>query len=180
MKNTIIKLTQAVIFCLFISGLLFSCNAQPSQAEDAEAEVVEEIQIEEIKPNMLTQAEKDAGWELLFDGTTSEGWRGYKKDTFPSGWQVIDGTIQCNASGKAGGALEGGDIIFDSLIGDFRDVSVQWNTDASLGIFASGDVRFLNSVRTAGAGSVSVIAGWTGNEGDALILANNPKAAWDS
>ena len=63
-----------------------------------------------------------------------------------------------------------GDIIF-SYVGnnDNRDDSVQWNTDASIGIFAAGDVRFNNHVRTAGAGSVNVIAGWTGSEGDTQI-----------
>ncbi len=76
-------------------------------------------------------------------------------------------------------STENGDIVFDSLSGNFRDVSVQWNTDASLGIFASGDVRFLNSVRTAGAGSINVIAGWTGAESDPEILSNDPAAAWD-
>ncbi|MEX2581401.1 MAG: hypothetical protein WD342_20260, partial [Verrucomicrobiales bacterium] len=75
-------------------------------------------------------------------------------------------------------ATESGDIIFDSLTGDFRDVSVQWNTDASLGVFASGDVRFNNHARTAGAGSVSVIAGWDGAEADPEIIANDPEAAW--
>ena len=63
-------------------------------------------------------------------------------------------------------ATESGDVTFDSLTGNFRDVSVQWNTDASLGVFASGDVRFNNHARTAGAGSVNVIAGWTGDEDD--------------
>ncbi len=29
--------------------------------------------------NRLTEAEKKAGWRLLFDGKTTEGWRGYKK-----------------------------------------------------------------------------------------------------
>ncbi|MCF6312478.1 MAG: filamentous hemagglutinin N-terminal domain-containing protein [Verrucomicrobiales bacterium] len=75
-------------------------------------------------------------------------------------------------------ATESGDIVFESLTGDFRDVSVQWNTDADLGVFASGDVRFLNSVRSAGAGSLNVIAGWTGVGADPQILSGNPELAW--
>ena len=40
--------------------------------------------------NGLTEAEKKAGWRLLFDGKTTEGWRGYKMDKMPPGWKVID------------------------------------------------------------------------------------------
>ena len=43
--------------------------------------------------NTLTDAEKSAGWKLLFDGKTTAGWRGYKKDKCPEGWQVVDGTL---------------------------------------------------------------------------------------
>ena len=30
------------------------------------------------KDNALTQEEKAAGWELLFDGNTLQGWRNYQ------------------------------------------------------------------------------------------------------
>jgi len=43
--------------------------------------------------NVLTDEEKKVGWKLLFDGKTAEGWRGWKKDKMPDGWQVIDGAL---------------------------------------------------------------------------------------
>ena len=43
--------------------------------------------------NTLTPAERAAGWRLLFDGKTATGWRGWKMDTLPSGWQVVDGAL---------------------------------------------------------------------------------------
>ena len=70
-------------------------------------------------PNTLTDAEKAAGWKLLFDGKTTAGWRGYKKDKCPPGWQVVDGTLDRVTKG-------GGDLItvdqYDSfeLILDWR------------------------------------------------------------
>jgi Domain of Unknown Function (DUF1080) len=43
--------------------------------------------------NALSDEEKKAGWKLLFDGKTTEGWRGWKKDKMPDGWQVVDGAL---------------------------------------------------------------------------------------
>jgi hypothetical protein len=46
-------------------------------------------------PNTLTEAETAAGWRLLFDGTSTAGWRGYKKDVFPAtGWAVDGGVLK--------------------------------------------------------------------------------------
>ncbi|HEV8600484.1 MAG TPA: DUF1080 domain-containing protein [Gemmatimonadales bacterium] len=47
----------------------------------------------QVTPNTLTEAERQAGWRLLFDGKTTEGWRGYMMDSMPSGWQVVDGVL---------------------------------------------------------------------------------------
>ena len=44
--------------------------------------------------NTLSAAEKKAGWTLLFDGKTLDGWRGYKKtDATDSRWKAVDGTL---------------------------------------------------------------------------------------
>ena len=43
--------------------------------------------------NTLTDDEKKAGWKLLFDGKTTQGWKGYKKDKVGDGWQVVDGAL---------------------------------------------------------------------------------------
>jgi len=44
-------------------------------------------------PNTLTNQERADGWKLLFDGTTTTGWRGYKKDVVPAAWTVVDGAL---------------------------------------------------------------------------------------
>ncbi|MGH9349837.1 MAG: 3-keto-disaccharide hydrolase [Vicinamibacterales bacterium] len=43
--------------------------------------------------NTLTPAEKAAGWRLLFDGTSLDGWRGFKAQTAPAGWKAVDGAL---------------------------------------------------------------------------------------
>src|SRR5467141_3073227 len=43
--------------------------------------------------NTLTDAEKAAGWKLLFDGKTTNGWRNYKKPDIAPGWKVEEGAL---------------------------------------------------------------------------------------
>jgi Domain of Unknown Function (DUF1080) len=44
------------------------------------------------KDNILTDAEKKSGWQLLFDGKTTKGWRMYQNVT-ADGWQVVNGEL---------------------------------------------------------------------------------------
>ena len=44
-------------------------------------------------PNTLTPAEQKAGWTLLFDGRSLDGWRGYKTDAPGGRWKVEDGLL---------------------------------------------------------------------------------------
>ena len=32
-------------------------------------------------------------WRSLFDGTSLSGWRGYRSDSVPAGWSIVDGTL---------------------------------------------------------------------------------------
>lgn len=66
-------------------------------------------------PNTLTPAEKASGWQLLFDGASTDGWRGYRQDAFPAqGWSIEDGALRVHAGGG------GGDIITEEMYGDFE------------------------------------------------------------
>ena len=49
--------------------------------------------------NELTAAEKKAGWQLLFDGRTLNGWRPYAQKP-AGGWEVVDGTLHAIAKVK--------------------------------------------------------------------------------
>ena len=50
----------------------------------------------EVPLNGLTEAEKRSGWEVLFDGKSTDGWRNYKKEGVSDGWQVKDGVGACS------------------------------------------------------------------------------------
>jgi hypothetical protein len=63
--------------------------------------------------NKLTDAEKAAGWKLLFDGQTTTGWRNFGKQTISSGWQVVDGAL-CRVDKTAGDLITIGQ--FDNFV----------------------------------------------------------------
>lgn len=79
-----------------------------------------ETPLEPVKTkNNLTPDEEKNGWELLWDGETTEGWRGARLDEFPDeGWKIQDGELIVLASGGAESAA-GGDIVTKELYGDF-------------------------------------------------------------
>jgi hypothetical protein len=62
--------------------------------------------------NTLSAQERAAGWRLLFDGRTTEGWKGYKSDTVPSAWHVVDGVLTKS--------VETGDLVSKDEFGDFE------------------------------------------------------------
>lgn len=71
-------------------------------------------------PNTLTASEKTAGWRLLFDGRTLDGWRGYRRNTPPeAGWKIEDGTLRTVAK------VKGADIITTRSFNDF-ELSWEW------------------------------------------------------
>jgi hypothetical protein len=73
-----------------------------------------------ITKNNLFGKEPEQGWKLLWDGKTTNGWKGAKLDHFPeSGWEIKDGVLSVLASG-GGESTAGGDIVTTDLYGDFE------------------------------------------------------------
>src|SRR5262245_29757002 len=46
-------------------------------------------------PNQLTDPEKKAGWKLLFNGKSLDGWHNFREEGVRSGWQIKDGMLVC-------------------------------------------------------------------------------------
>lgn len=61
--------------------------------------------------NKLSDFEIKAGWRLLFDGKTSNGWKGAYKSSFPErGWEIKDGELRVLSS-EGRESTNGGDIV---------------------------------------------------------------------
>jgi hypothetical protein len=64
-------------------------------------------------PNALSDAERAEGWQLLWDGRTTRGWRSAKGGAFPTaGWEILDGVLSVVETGGAE-SRAGGDIVTD-------------------------------------------------------------------
>lgn len=96
------RLLFVLCFALIVTG----CG-RSSADQDAEA-----------THNTLTEAERAEGWQLLFDGETTDGWRNFKADTLSSQWQVEEGTLMLVGEG-------GGDIVTEETFDNF-ELSIDW------------------------------------------------------
>ena len=93
-----------IVLLLLIAGLLTGCKTAKNT--------------QQVK-------NKADNWQLLFDGKTSQGWRGYNKPGFPEkGWEIKDGILHNigSARGEAGG---GGDIISNKKFRNF-ELELEW------------------------------------------------------
>jgi hypothetical protein len=84
-----------------------------------------DIYVVNFMPNKLSAHEVASGWKLLYDGHTSNGWRGATIETFPAkGWEYSDGTMHVLPSaGKEESG--GGDIVTRDMYGAF-DLSFEF------------------------------------------------------
>lgn len=71
----------------------------------------DEARVVNLIPNTLSEQEKAQGWELLFDGESTDGWRGAHKEAFPEGgWSIQNGELVVEKS-DGGESTNGGDIV---------------------------------------------------------------------
>jgi len=87
------------------------------------------------EPNQLSPVDVEAGWRLLFDGTSFDGWRGLGRDEVPAEhWTIDEGAIRKVPSGEVptaadGQPLEGGDIMTVDTFEDF-ELMFEWKVAA--------------------------------------------------
>lgn len=114
-----IRLTLSLILALAI----ISCKTDTTKSSEKEA---------------VTQDPLENDWIILFDGTSTEGWRGYNSDILPPGWLIEDGTLTFDTEYKSEEEYTGGrDIIYGEEEFDNFELYLEWKLPkgANSGIF---------------------------------------------
>ncbi len=106
-------LSRQYCCCLMLIALLAGSIVFISTIADAQTTSDPAEFVAGANENTLNRFEKAAGWELLFDGKTTNGWRNFKQDGISDGWQVINGAL---VRAKPGA----GDIVTDAQYQNFE------------------------------------------------------------
>lgn len=84
------------------------CTTDVEKYQTAEAKQAPEMN---VILNTLSPKEAKDGWALLWDGQTTNGWKGAKLATFPDhGWKMENGILKV-LKGGGGESTNGGDIV---------------------------------------------------------------------
>jgi hypothetical protein len=101
---------------LFVAAIVMISCGKPTATQETATTAI----------NALTEEEKAAGWELLFDGETLNGWKRYGADSIGPLWSVKDGVIVCSGEGLGEGTKDiGGSLMTTRQFGNF-ELSVEW------------------------------------------------------
>lgn len=96
--------------------------------------------------NSISQEEKNDGWELLFDGTSTAGWHAYHNQPVGKAWKVVDGTLTIDVSEKKDGkVVGGGDIVTDKEFDHFHlkyDWKISVNGNSGVIFYAQEDSKY--------------------------------------
>jgi hypothetical protein len=76
--------------------------------------------------NTLTKKEEKEGWKLLFDGTTTTGWRTFNKGAAGTAWKIQDGALVLD---KTAAKEERGDLITDKEYENY-ELTLEWKIDS--------------------------------------------------
>lgn len=109
-------------FFLSLAIVTFGCEhkSDTNKTADETTAPMSATSSEQASDNTLTAQEKQQGWELLFDGSSTDHWRGAHKEQFPEkGWKVEDGALVVIESGGRE-SQNGGDIVTKEEFSDFH------------------------------------------------------------
>lgn len=101
-------------YTLLAAAILSSCSSSKTTPMENDSTTA----------NVLTEQEKQEGWQLLFDGSSTAGWHTYGGTGIGNAWKATGGTLYFDADSKRNGAT-GGDIVTDAEYQNF-ELKLEW------------------------------------------------------
>ncbi len=93
-------------------SLLFACNTQPRKTSAAEE---------------VTKKTASNEWIILFDGTSTKGWRAYNGDALPPQWIIKDRALTFDTEKRKEVDRKGGnDIIYAAQVFENFELYLEW------------------------------------------------------
>lgn len=118
------------------------------QTKNPKPSPLDNIFVVNLVPNSVSEQENQQGVKLLWDGKSTNGWRGAHKEKFPErGWKVEDGVISVVKS-TGGESTNGGDIVTEEEFGAF---DLQFEFKLTEG--ANSGVKYFVTEKEKGSGS---------------------------
>ena len=107
------RLASPILIIGTIAVVLGACGRTEEAAERTAVEIPEPEPVSTLTPDEAAE-----GWQILFDGTSIDAWRGYGREDFPSdSWKAEDGALM--VVGTSGDML-GTDIVTKETFQDFE------------------------------------------------------------
>ena len=130
---------------LYLAGFAFvinACNSPKNTTMNTSTEA-----------NSLSIEETNNGWQLLFDGKSTNGWHKYGNQTIGKAWKVADGNLYLDAASKKDWqTAEGGDIVTAEEFENFHlklDWKISPNGNSGIIFFVHEDsAKFKNTYNT--------------------------------
>lgn len=130
---------------LYLAGFAFvinACNSPKNTTMNTSTEA-----------NSLSIEETNNGWQLLFDGKSTNGWHKYGNQTIGKAWKVTDGNLYLDAASKKDWqTAEGGDIVTAEEFENFHlklDWKISPNGNSGIIFFVHEDsAKFKNTYNT--------------------------------
>ena len=111
-----------LLLSIGLCGILQGCKNETAKKEAESTQASTEAST----VNALTESEKQEGWDLLFDGTSKNGWHIFNNKSDGSAWQVEDGSLTfVPGEVKDDRTVGGGDIVSQEEFDNF-DLKLEW------------------------------------------------------